>query len=305
MKKEGVVKVSYDSLDDNLGADVPVVHVISDSLGDTASEVVAAAAGQFDPGAIQIKRLAKVSEIDQVRTYFDRELNSDSESEAPTAVFHTIVDSELRIQVRSELDRRGIPSIDLIGPAISVISTLTGEEPKNIPGVIHKTDERYFKRVDAMEFFVEHDDGRNPQDLPDADLVLVGISRTSKTPLSLYLAFNGLKVANVPLAPGVVPPKELEQVDPGRIFGLVSTTDVLASIRQQRLSEEALAIAGSYADPAEINIEQAEARAEMKSLGCIIVHTDHKAVEETAHEIIDHLDELERARQAQAGNGKE
>ena len=294
--KEDLVTVSYDSLDEDYDENVPIVHVLSDSLGDTASNVVAAAAGQFEPGSIAVQRLCRVSDVDQVKTYFDHE--SLTMEEHPTAVFHTIVDSDLRAEVRHELDSRGIPSIDLIGPAISVISTLTGEEPKNIPGLIHKTDERYFQRVDAMEFFVEHDDGRNPQDLPKADVVLIGVSRTSKTPLSMYLAFNGLKVANVPLAPGVIPPKELDLVDPGRIFGLVSTTDVLASIRQQRLSDEALALAGSYADPAEINIEQAEARAEMKNLGCIIVHTEHKAVEETASEIIGHLEDLDKARQA-------
>lgn len=289
------MKATFDMTDDSVDESTPVVHVISDSLGDTATEVVAAAAGQFDNDSVRVERLAKVTDIEQVRHYFDQHANP----ECPTAVFHTIVDSTLRDEVRHELDKRGIPSIDLMGPAITVLSTLTGEEPKNIPGVIHTTDERYFRRVEAMEFFVEHDDGRNPEDLPEADVVLVGVSRTSKTPLSMYLAFLGFKVANVPLALGVRPPEELASVDPSRIFGLVSTTDTLAEIRQRRLSDDAaFALAGSYADPEEIDVEQADARAEMKRLGCIVIHTESKAVEETASEIIEHIEALDRARQA-------
>ena len=274
----------------------PIVHIISDSLGDTATDVVMAAAGQFKPDTVRIERLSKVENVNQVRVYFDEHTDPDS----PTAAFHTIVDSSLRAQVRSELDRRGIPSIDLMGPAITVLSTLTGQDPMNVPGVIHTTDERYFRRVEAMEFFVDHDDGRNPQDYPKADVVLVGVSRTSKTPLSMYLAFLGFKVANVPLALGVNPPEELFQVDPGRIFGLVSNTNTLAEIRQRRLFDDAaFALAGSYANPDEIDVEQAEARAFMKSLGCIVIHTNGKAVEESASEIIEHIEALNRARSAQ------
>lgn len=276
--------------------DCAIIHVISDSLGETASGVVMAAAAQFEPGEVKIERLGKVTTLDQVREYFD-ELGDDDTH--PSAVFHTIVSNDLRREVRRFLDDRGIPSIDLLGPAINVLATLTGKEPKGVPGVIHNTDDKYFRRVEAMEFFVEHDDGRNPQDLSKADVVLVGVSRTSKTPLSMYLAFLGFKVANVPLALGVQPPVELDEVDPGRIFGLLSTTDVLADIRQRRLADDAaFALAGSYADPAEIVAEQAEARALMRRLGCITVHTEKKAVEETANEIIEHIEALERARES-------
>ena len=296
MVEEDVVTVSFDQSEEQVDEGAAIVHVISDSLGDTASGVVGAAAGLFSRAPLHIKRLSKVTTIEQVRAYFDE--NADPTH--PTAVFHTIVDSSLRNEVRHELDRRGIPSIDLIGPAISVLATLTGTEPMNVPGSIHNTDDRYFRRVEAMEFFVEHDDGRNPQDLPEADVVLVGVSRTSKTPLSMYLAFLGFKVANIPLAHGVTPPAELDEIDPGRVFGLVSTTDTLASIRQSRLSDDsAFALAGSYADPAEISTEQIEARKLMKRIGCIVIHTEHKAVEETASEIIEHVDALDEARSSE------
>lgn len=286
------MKANIDLIDEDFDEATPVVHIISDSLGDTASEVVNAAAGQFPNESVRIERLAKVTSVEQVRHYFDEK----TDPEIPMAVFHTIVDSNLRAEVRRELDRRAIPSIDLMGPAITVLSTLTGEEPKNVPGVIHNTDGQYFRRVDAMEFFVEHDDGRNPQDLPKADIVLVGVSRTSKTPLSMYLAFLGYRVANVPLALGVEPPQELEQVDPRRLFGLVSSTNTLQAFRQNRLSDDAaFAIAGSYADPHEIVAEQDEARKLMKHLGCIVIRTEGKAVEESATEIISRIEDLEES----------
>lgn len=166
-----------------------------------------------------------------------------------------------------------------------------------MPGINHEADDRYFRRIESMEFFVEHDDGRNPQELDLADIVLIGVSRTSKTPLSMYLAFMGYKVANVPLALGVEPPIELENVDPSRIFGLMSTTDTLVSIRTRRLSKDGASdYAASYADPAEVVAEQAEARKLMRHLGCMIINTSGKAVEETANDIINQIEELKRIR---------
>lgn len=272
---------------------VPTIHVISDALGDTACEVVLAAAGQFNEGAINICRLPKVSEANQVREYIKKRIDSGQ----IMAVFHTIADSRLRAAVRDVLDSFGVPSIDLLGPAINVIATLTGETPKGVSGVIHRTDERYFHRIDAMEYFVTHDDGRNCEDLSDADIVLVGVSRTSKTPLSMYLAFQGYRVANVPLALGTTPPASLYEVDPMHLFGLLSTTDVVAEIRNSRLGDEmSRAVAGSYADPENVEREMEEARALMKKLGCFVVRTDGKAIEESAQEIIGHLEEVVTAR---------
>jgi regulator of PEP synthase PpsR (kinase-PPPase family) len=143
---------------------------------------------------------------------------------------------------------------------------------------------------------VAHDDGRNPQDLAEADIVLVGVSRTSKTPLSMYLSFSGYKVANVPLAKGTEPPAELFDVEPFRIFGLLSTPQVLSTVRNERLgSLEAREVAGSYADPACIEAELEEARALMRRLGCIVIHTNGRAVEETSQVILGYYQRAEAA----------
>lgn len=271
------------------------VHVISDSLGTTACEVAQAAAGQFCEGAVEVVRLPKVSEVAQV----ERHLAPRIAAGERMVVLFTIASPVLRAQVQALLAHWGVPSVDLLGPALDAIASVTGEAPHGIPGTIHRTDERYFRRIEAMEYFVEHDDGRGADDLSGAEIVLIGVSRTGKTPLSMYLAYQGYRVANIPLDHGMEPPASLFEVDPARVFGLISTTDVIASIRDQRLGDElSRAHAGSYADPACIDREMGEARALMRRLGCFTVRTDGKAIEESAAEITARLEEVARARAA-------
>ena len=140
------------------------VHVISDALGDTACEVVLAAAGQFREGSVRVARLPRVTGIDEVERYLAPHIASGE----PIAVFHTIVDPELRSQLAFTLRHLDVPSVDLMGPALDTLSALLGDRPAGTPGVIHRTDERYFRRIEAMEYFVAHDDGRGADDLnPD------------------------------------------------------------------------------------------------------------------------------------------
>lgn len=271
------------------------VLVISDALGETAASVALAAAGQFDEGAVAIERLSRVQDARQVKRY----LESLAGAAKKIAAFHTIVQDELRSEVTGLLVEQGIAAVDLLGPAIDTIAALTGLTPKGIPGIIHRTDEHYFQRIACMEYAVEHDDGRGADDLSEADIVLIGVSRTSKTPLSMYLALQGYRVANIPLAPQMEPPQALFEVDPARIFGLVTTMEAIAPIRAQRLGTTlAQSIAGSYADPTSIELEFAYARSLMKRLGCFVIHTDGKAIEESATEIIERLNRILLARNA-------
>lgn len=279
-----------------------VVHVISDALGDTACEVVLAAAGQFKEGSIEIDRLPQVEDISQVEAY----LSAHARGGDRMAVFHTIVNDGLRAEVCDLLSRMEIPAVDLMGPAIGVLSVLTGEQPREVPGIIHRTDDRYFHRIACMEYFVEHDDGRNADDLSGADIVLLGVSRTSKTPLAMYLAFQGYCVANIPLARGMRPPQSIFEVDPARLYGLLSTADVIADIRARRLADGlSRAVASSYADPLQIEMEMDEAHALMKHLGCFLVRTDGKAIEESAAEIIAHLERVLAARAARVEHDRD
>ena len=274
---------------------VPSVTVlaVSDALGRTAADVALAAAGQFPGAEVMIRRLAHVDAAGSV----EGELAPLIAAGERVAVFHTIVDAALRAQVADLLLRLGVSAVDLMGPAAGTLSILLDREPVGVPGTIHRTDEGYFKRIEAMEYFVEHDDGRGADDLSGADVVLLGVSRTSKTPLSMYLAFQGLKVANVPLAAGMEPPASIFAVDPARLIGLISTVDVISDIRDRRLGDElSRAVAAAYADPAAIEREMAEARSLMRRLGCFVVRTDHKAVEESAAEIMARLERVARAR---------
>lgn len=276
----------YDALVDDLDDGIPIIHVISDSTGTTGMNVVRAAASQFEDGVIQVERLSGIRSVDDVRAYFDAQ----PETSVPKAVFHTIVDYELRTDVRSELDRRGIPSIDLLGPAMNVISTLTNEEPLSIAGRRSTEDERYHTRVSGMNFFAEHDEGSNPEGLKEADAVLFGVTRTSKTPLSLYLAFLGYKVANVTFVAGEEPPAELFEIDPRRIFGMVHSDTALNEMRQREISTDAaFAMLGSYAGPEGVSDEQRQAKEVMDKIGCTVISVDGMAIEDLAFEVLEQI----------------
>lgn len=259
---------------------VPVVHVISDSLGDTAAAVAVAAASQFPAGSVSIERLPKASSIEQIRAFLD----SHAEPSAIT-VFHTIADATLRKQLIGYAAERGFVAVDLLGPAIEAMEETTGLAPSGKSGGIRVTDAGYFRRIDAMEYSVNHDDGRNPEGLAEADIVLIGVSRTSKTPLSMYLASKGYKVANIPLVAGIDPPVELYNVDQRKLFGLMSNANLLSEIRFKRLGV-ATGVAGSYAQRENVQQDLDEARALMRKLGCIVIRTDNRAIEETAQEIL-------------------
>lgn len=269
-----------------------VVLVVSDSLGVTGYEVARAACGQFDGVDIAIERLSKVDDADVVEGAIRQFLD---EGRA-LSVLYTIADGSLRAEVGDRLRAMGVSGVDVLGPAVQALSESSGIAPSGIAGSIHRTDEEYFKRIEAMEYFVEHDDGRGADDLDDADIVLIGISRTGKTPLSMYLAHLGYRVANIPLVPGVEPPASLFSVDPGKVFGLISTIEVVSTIRDRRLGDDlSRAVASDYADPERVQSEMNEARSLIKKLGCITVRTDGKAIEESAAEI------LERMRQVRIG----
>lgn len=268
----------------------PEVLVISDSSGQTAADVVRAATSQFKGDVIRIKRLSQVRSVDQVREYLDS-LPSEL---VPGAVFHTIVDHNMRSEIRAELDRRTIPSIDLLGPAINVISTLTGEEPVSVAGRRSQDDERFHSRVTGMNFFADHDEGANPQELKDADAVLFGVTRTSKTPLSLYLAFLGYKVANITYTMGSEPPEQLFQIDPRRVFGMVRTSSAAeAHAEAPNAASGTLPLMGESGAQGGPDEEDLAARAVMDRIGCTIIPVGGRPIEELANDILEHLRKIE------------
>lgn len=276
------MKVTFDQLGDGRPEDAALVYVVSDSLGDSANNVVLSAAAQFSDGAVRVVRLSQIKSVEEVAAYFDEH----DEDFVSTAVFHSIVDPSLRKQVRSDLNNRGILSVDILGPVVQLLAGLTGEKPKNQARAHHMVDKRYLRRVSSMEFFVEHDNGKNPQDLTKADIVLVGLSGSAKSPLAMYLSFLGYNVASVSLDPGCEIPAQLADVDKSRLFGLENSTGVLAnaSIRvkdTETSANEAVAHAESaMAHAAEI----------MDGLGCTRLFTDVKTVEELSADVISQVE---------------
>ena len=260
----------------------PIVYIVSDGLGESAAAITSAAAAQFSEIPCIIHRLPMVSSLGQATEFVEACLAA---SDDGIVLFHTLANSELRSQFEAYLKTRDVIAIDLIGPAINGIAKVTGRVPKEEPGLLRRTSEQYFQRIKAMDFAVEHDDARNIESLGEADIIIIGASRTSKTPLSIYLASLGYKVANIPLALGTEPPSQLFEVEPQRIFGLTSTVQLLSDIRFRHLGN-ATEVAGAYADPGYIQADLDEARQIMRRLGCIVVRTDGRSIEETAQEIL-------------------
>jgi regulator of PEP synthase PpsR (kinase-PPPase family) len=277
-----VTSVTPAAMSTTAQAEIPVIYIISDSLGDSAAMMAVAAASQFSEGNCVIHRLPKAANIEQIAYFIQTHL---TQSSGEIAVFYTIADPELRAQLDEYVADKPVAAVDLMGPAIEAIAEATGLKPRGEPGLIRKTDKEYFDRVGALEFAVDHDDGRNADQLDQADIVLIGVSRSSKTPLAIYLASHGYRVANVPLAAGIDPPSQIFEIDPRRVFGLTSSAGLLSEIRYRRLGD-AREVANAYAEPASVQVDLDEARQLMRRLGCIVVRTDNRAIEETAQEIL-------------------
>ena len=183
--------------------------------------------------------------------------------------------------------------MDLLTPVVDSIASVTGETPLEETGMLRKLNDRYFKRVESVEFAVKYDDGKDPRGVLKADLVIIGVSRTSKTPLSMYLANKNIKVANIPLVPEAKVPQELFQIPSKKIVGLTNTPEKLNEIRTERLRALGLSTANSgenkYANMERILEEIDFAESLMKKIGCPIINVSNKAIEETAEKIITYL----------------
>ena len=179
-----------------------------------------------------------------------------------------------------------VRTVDVLGPMLNAVAQITGKDPRLEPGLLHKLDEEYFSKVEAIEFAVKYDDGKDPRGILFADIVLIGISRTSKTPLCMYLATKRIKAANIPLVPEVAPPEELFQLPPRKVIGLTVKPEILNPIRQERLKSLGLAPNADYASMDRILREIDYAEEIMRKIGCPVIDVSNKAVEETASRIL-------------------
>lgn len=260
------------------------IYVLSDSTGETAERVVRAALSQFGSSDVRIVRLAKVSNQQEVQQAMA------TVSHDGGLLVYTLVDSTLAIAVHTIAEEKGLMAFDLLSPLLHSLSTFLGTVARSTPGLLHQIDTDYFRRMEAVNFTVKHDDGQETRGLSKADLVLVGVSRSSKTPLSMYLANKGYKVANVPLVKGIEPPEELDGIDPQKVVGLIISPKRLVEIRTSRLVTMGQSMKNSYADYEKVEEEITFCRQYFRRHPAwAIIDVTNKSVEESASEILRRL----------------
>ncbi|WP_185748281.1 pyruvate, water dikinase regulatory protein [Metaclostridioides mangenotii] len=263
-----------------------IIYVLSDSVGETAQQVAKAAMSQFYVDeTYEIRRFPYISD----EKFLIETLHSAKEENA--LIVYTLVDEGMCKAVEDYCGAEGLSCTDLMSGLLNSISDRTNKKPKREAGIIRKLDESYFKRVEAIEFAVKYDDGKDPRGILKADLVLVGISRTSKTPLSMYLANKNIKVANVPLVPEIPIPKEVFEIDTKKIIGLTNSPEKLNTIRTARLKAMGLSSRANYANLERILQELDYSEETMKRVGCPVINVSNKAIEETAGIILDIMKE--------------
>lgn len=262
------------------------VFVVSDGTGDTADKVVRAAFRQFRGHTVMLKRFPNVTTVEQLETLFKRALDVDA------LVVTTLVQRDLRESASQLAAAHGVRHNDLIGSLIDELEGFLDARAVGVAGLMHSADERYYQRIEAVEFTVKCDDGKEPRSLLEADLVLVGVSRTSKTPLSTYLAHKGFKVGNVPLVLDREPPPALFKVDQRRVFALTIDPKTLQSIRKSRLKAMRMPDGSNYGDMgyilAELEFAHELYRANPE---WPVIDVTNKAIEETAATIFGYYNE--------------
>jgi regulator of PEP synthase PpsR (kinase-PPPase family) len=257
------------------------IIIVSDGTGETAAQMTQAAMVQFSDHEVYFTRYKNVRTESQIQAICeDAEANKD-------LLIYTLVSPQLRAFLVKMAREKVIRCVDLLGPLLAGLANHFGYEPKSVAGLLHDVNEKYFRRIEAMEYTIAHDDGRDLTGLERADVVIMGISRTSKTPLSMYLSHQGWKVANIPLIHGFELPPEIFEIDQRRIVGLTIDSESLATIRRNRLERLGQDKGGEYADPDKVN-EEIEYANEIfrRNRKWPVFNVTGKALEETASEII-------------------
>jgi regulator of PEP synthase PpsR (kinase-PPPase family) len=267
------------------------LHLVSDATGETLITVARAAAAQY----------ASVSPVEHmhplVRTHRQLDHVLTEIENSPGIVLYTLLDRDLAERLEEKCSALGLPYLSILGPVLNLFQAYLGGESKRRIGAQHTLNAEYFKRIDALNYTMLHDDGQHTEDLDQADVVLVGVSRTSKTPTSIYLANRGVKTANVPLVPGVPVPSRLEALSQPLVVGLTASPERIVQIRQNRLlGLNATQDADQYIDRQAVAAEIASARKLCGRHNWPLIDVTRRSIEETAAEVMTLL--ADRRRQA-------
>ncbi|MCO4769862.1 MAG: kinase/pyrophosphorylase [Deltaproteobacteria bacterium] len=268
------------------------IFVVSDSSGTTGEQLIRAALAQFENFLVNIRTYPHVTEARRAEAVVRLA------SRQNALVFYTLVKPEVHAALGSACEAHDVVSFDLMGPLLLTLADyLGGREARGIPGARTSLSAEYFRRIEAVEFTVKHDDGAEPRHLRNSDIVLTGVSRTSKTPVSTYLAQKGWKVANVPLVLGIDPPPELYEVDQSKIFGLTIEPEALHAIRMARIRNLGLDASSNYGHLEHILMELEYAHEIFRQNPTWpVVDVTSRAVEETATVILKIHDERSKVR---------
>lgn len=256
------------------------LHLVSDATGETVHSLARACLVQFEG----VEPIEHVWSMVRTRAQIDRVIGGVSAN--PGVVLFTIVGEPLRAALQQGCRKLGVPAIPVLDPVIGALAAFLGRESRGLPGRQHLLDSEYFARIDAMTFALSHDDGQATWDLNEADVCLVGVSRTSKTPTSLYLANRGIKVANVPVVPGVALPQELFSAEHPLIVGLANDPERLILLRRNRLTMLRHEGDTDYTDLEAVRQEVREARRMFVERHWPVIDVTRRSIEETAAAIL-------------------
>ena len=257
------------------------LHIMSDGTGETAIAVARAVLVQYHPDQVNIVRHQNIRTKEQALSVIEK-----IQDKKNSLLIYTMALPEIREIVKEEGDKHQIQSIDILGPLFQNFDKVLKSNEEKKPGLLRSVDEDYFKRIAATEFSLRHDDGKSVTRMQDADIVLVGVSRTSKTPLSIYLSFKGWKVANVPLVLNIPLPEGLTKVDYRKVIGLTIDIDNLIKIRKNRIKKFGWNFNREYADKAHILKEMEYCREIFEKHRWPVINVTDRALEETAGEVV-------------------
>jgi regulator of PEP synthase PpsR (kinase-PPPase family) len=256
------------------------LHLVSDSTGETLTTIAKASAVQY----ADVRPIEHVYPLIRTKRQMERVLQEISS--APGIVLYTIVNKELAVDLERRCRELGSPCLYVLEPIMKLFESYLGAPATPIVAGQHVLDQEYFRRIDALNFTMAHDDGRLPENPGEADIIILGISRTSKTPTSIYLAQRGYKVANVPLVPGIEPPAVLAGPHRAFVVGLIASVERIADVRRNRVQLLADKELETYVDRQQIAAELATSRKLFQKHGWSIIDVSRRSVEETAATII-------------------
>lgn len=264
------------------------LHLVSDATGETLNTVAKAAAAQYS----DFRPIAHIYALVRTPSQLNRALREIEEQ--PGIVLFTLINPDIRRHLEDQCEAMGVPCLSILDPIITILSQYLNATSRPQVGGQHALNSDYFRRIDALNFTMSHDDGQNIDDLEKADVVILGVSRTSKTPTSIYLAQRGVRTANIPIIPGIPVPQKLSDVKGPLIVGLIASAERIAQIRRHRLLSLKESRSTDYIDPRQITDELMNMKALCSSNDWPMIDVTRRSVEEIAATILNMLSDNKR-----------